>query len=153
MRTAGSAEAMALDGEYAASPKNWVRGQVEAYESSGGTRGTTLNSKPVVLMTMKGANSGKIRKIPVMRVEHEGRYAVVASNGGARKNPSWYVNLLANPHIHLQDKTQHFDLTAREVKGAERAEWWRRALEVWPSYDDYQSKTDREIPVLVLEPT
>jgi deazaflavin-dependent oxidoreductase (nitroreductase family) len=143
---------VATDGEYGPSPRNWVRRQVEAYESSGGTRGTTLNGKPVVLMTMRGAKSGKIRKTPVMRVEHEGRYAVVASNGGSRRNPLWVANLLANPHIHLQDKTQHFDMTVREVKGNERAQWWQRAIEVWPAYDDYQRKTDREIPVLVLEP-
>ncbi|MET0740557.1 MAG: nitroreductase family deazaflavin-dependent oxidoreductase [Candidatus Nanopelagicales bacterium] len=144
---------MAVDGVYEPSPKGWVRQQVEAYESSGGTRGLTLNGKPVVVMTMRGAKSGKVRKTPVMRVEHDGRYAVVASNGGSRKHPLWYANLLADPHIHLQDKTEHFDMTVREVKGAERADWWRRALDVWPPYDDYQRKTDREIPVLVLEPT
>ncbi|WP_031046551.1 nitroreductase family deazaflavin-dependent oxidoreductase [Streptomyces sp. NRRL F-5650] len=145
---------MPLDGEYEPSPTQWVREQVELYESSGGTKGTTLRDTglPVIVLTTRGARSGKLRKTPLMRVEHEGRYAAVASLGGAPKHPVWYFNVLADPHVELQDGPVKQDMTAREVTGAEKAEWWERAVAAFPSYADYQEKTDREIPVFVLEP-
>ncbi|TQJ91886.1 nitroreductase family deazaflavin-dependent oxidoreductase [Streptomyces sp. SLBN-31] len=145
---------MPLEGEYEPSPEKWVRDQVELYESSGGTKGTTLRDTglPVVVLTTRGAKSGKIRKSPLMRVEHEGRYAVVASQGGAPKHPVWYHNLKADPRVELQDGPDKRDMTAREVTGAEKAEWWQRAVEAFPPYADYQKRTDRQIPVFVLEP-
>ncbi|WP_433515304.1 nitroreductase family deazaflavin-dependent oxidoreductase [Nonomuraea sp. CA-143628] len=145
---------MPLEGEYEPSTAQWVREQVELYESSGGTKGTTLRDTglPVVVLTNLGAASGKIRKTPLMRVEHEGRYAVVASQGGAPKHPVWYFNLKAEPRVELQDGPVKQDMRAREVTGAEKAEWWQRAVAAYPPYADYQKKTDREIPVFVLEP-
>ncbi|SMQ21183.1 deazaflavin-dependent oxidoreductase, nitroreductase family [Streptomyces sp. Ag82_O1-12] len=145
---------MPLEGEYEPSPTQWVREQVELYESSGGKEGTTLQGSkmPVVVLTSRGARSGKLRKTPVMRVEHEGRYAVVASLGGSPKHPVWYFNLLADPHVELQDGPVKQDMTAREVTGEEKAAWWERAVAAYPAYADYQKKTDREIPVFVLEP-
>jgi F420H(2)-dependent quinone reductase len=143
---------MALNGEYEPSPTKWVRDQVELYERSGGTEGTTLRGMPVVVLTTVGAKSGKVRKAPLMRVEHDGCYAAVASLGGSPKNPSWYRNVLANPHVELQDGPDKWDMTAREVTGAEKAEWWERAVAAFPDYAAYQVKTDREIPVFVLEP-
>jgi deazaflavin-dependent oxidoreductase (nitroreductase family) len=141
-----------LVGEYEPSPESWVREQVERYESSGGTDGTTLQGKPVIILTTRGAKSGKIRKSPLMRVEHDGRYAVVASLGGAPKHPVWYHNVVADPRVELQDGPERWDMTAREVFGEEKTQWWDRAVEAWPDYADYQKKTDREIPVFVLEP-
>ncbi|MBL1089747.1 nitroreductase family deazaflavin-dependent oxidoreductase [Streptomyces sp. NPDC001739] len=143
---------MPLQGEYEPSPTPWVREQVEEYESSGGTRGTTIRGLPVVILTTRGARSGRIRKSPVMRVEHEGTYAVVASLGGAPKNPLWYHNVVADPRVELQDGPVRRDMTAREVTGEEKAVWWGRAVEAFPDYDAYQKKTTREIPVFVLEP-
>ncbi|MFI7148041.1 nitroreductase family deazaflavin-dependent oxidoreductase [Nonomuraea sp. NPDC050022] len=145
---------MPLEGEYEPSTAQWVREQVELYESSGGTKGTTLmdTGLPVVVLTNLGAASGKIRKTPLMRVEHEGRYAVVASQGGAPKHPVWYFNLKAEPRVELQDGPVKQDMRAREVTGTEKAEWWERAVAAYPPYADYQKKTDREIPVFVLEP-
>ncbi|MFE9308873.1 nitroreductase family deazaflavin-dependent oxidoreductase [Streptomyces sp. NPDC006706] len=145
---------MALEGEYEPSPTQWVREQVELYESSGGTKGTTLldTGLPVILLTTVGARSGRIRKTPLMRVEHEGRYAVVASQGGAPKHPFWYFNLKADPRVELQDGPAKQDMTAREVTGAEKARWWERAVAAFPPYAEYQEKTSREIPVFVLEP-
>ena len=145
---------MPLHGTYEPSPEKWVRDQVELYESSGGTEGTTLmdTGLPVVIVTNVGATSGKIRKTPLMRVEHEGCYAAVASKGGAPDHPTWYANLLAHPHVELQDGPQKQDMLAREVHGEERAQWWERAVAAFPPYAAYQEKTDREIPVLVLEP-
>jgi deazaflavin-dependent oxidoreductase (nitroreductase family) len=142
---------MPLRGEYEASPTKWVREQVERYESSGGTKGTTMRGMPVVLVTMQGARSGKLRKVPVMRVEHDGRYAVVASIGGAPEHPRWYYNLLAHPEVELRDETVLRDMTAREVHGEEKALWWARAVEAYPDYAAYQRRTTREIPVFVLE--
>ncbi|MDX3091464.1 nitroreductase family deazaflavin-dependent oxidoreductase [Streptomyces griseoaurantiacus] len=144
---------MPLEGEYEPSPTQWVREQVELYESSGGTEGTTLGDTglPVIILTTRGARSGKLRKTPLMRVEHEGRYAVVASLGGAPKHPVWYHNVLANPRVTLQDGPVRQDMTARELTGEEKAEWWERAVAAYPAYADYQKKTDREIPVFVLE--
>jgi F420H(2)-dependent quinone reductase len=144
---------MPLDGEYEASPDKRAREQVEEYESSGGQRGNTLRGMPVIILTTRGARSGKLRKIPLMRVEHEGRYAVVASLGGAPKHPVWYHNLKADPNVELQDGAQPRDMVAREVSGDERAEWWKRAVAAYPDYEDYQKRTDREIPVFVLEPS
>jgi deazaflavin-dependent oxidoreductase (nitroreductase family) len=143
---------MPLQGEYEPSPAKWVRDQVEEYESSGGTRGTTLRGVPVVVITSVGATSGKLRKNPVMRVEHDGAYAAVASKGGAPEHPSWYRNIVEHPLVELQDGPTKRDYVAREVSGDERAAWWSRAVEVWPAYAEYQTKTDREIPVFVLEP-
>ncbi|WEV24155.1 nitroreductase family deazaflavin-dependent oxidoreductase [Streptomyces sp. 71268] len=146
---------MPLEGEYAPHPVRWVREQVELYESSGGTRGVTLwdTGLPVVILTTRGVRSGRIRKIPLMRVEHEGRYAAVASNGGSPRHPLWYANVTSGPHVELQDGAVRRDMTAREVTGDERAAWWERAVAAYPPYAEYQEKTDRVIPVLVLEPT
>jgi deazaflavin-dependent oxidoreductase (nitroreductase family) len=143
---------MPLQGEYEPSPAAWVRDQVELYESSGGKEGTTLRNLPVIILTTKGAKSGKIRKTPLMRVEHDGKYAAVASLGGAPKHPVWYFNVLEDPHVELQDGPQKWDMTAREVTGDEKAAWWERAVAAYPDYEDYQKKTDRVIPVFVLEP-
>jgi deazaflavin-dependent oxidoreductase (nitroreductase family) len=141
-----------LQGEYEPSTSQWVRDQVERYESSGGTEGTTLRGLPVIVMTMRGAKSGKLRKVPVMRVEHDGSYAAVASKGGAPKNPFWYANLKADPHIEVQDGPVKQDMTARELTGEERQRWWDRAVQAYPDYATYQTRTDRPIPVFVLEP-
>lgn len=143
---------MPLQGEYAPSSAKWVRDQVEEYESSGGTRGTTLRGVPVIVITSVGASSGRLRKNPVMRVEHEGVYAAVASKGGAPEHPSWYRNLVEHPLVELQDGTEKGDYVARELSGDERKVWWDRAVEVWPDYAEYQTKTGRQIPVFVLEP-
>jgi len=143
---------MPITGEYEPSTDSYTREQVELYESSGGTEGTTMRGMPVVVVTMLGARSGKVRKIPVMRVEHDGAYALVASLGGAPKNPVWYHNLLAHPQIELQDGPARGDYTVREVDGAERDAWWERAVAAYPDYADYQTKTSRVIPVLVAEP-
>ncbi|MFQ6393918.1 nitroreductase family deazaflavin-dependent oxidoreductase [Nocardia sp. KC 131] len=143
---------MPLKGEYAPSTSDWAREQAEAYESSGGTDATSLQGKPVILLTTRGAKSGLLRKTPLMRVEHEGEYAVVASLGGAPKHPVWYFNIKADPHVELRDGTETKDYTAREVFGDEKALWWERAVTVWPDYANYQTKTDRQIPVFVLTP-
>lgn len=143
---------MPLHGEYEPSPADWARKQVEEYESSGGTRATTMRGMPVVVLTTVGARSGKIRKTPLMRVEHEGRYAVVASLGGAPKHPVWYHNIVANSHVELQDGPAKQDFLAREVTGEEKAKWWEVAVAAYPDYADYQRKTDRQIPVFVLDP-
>ncbi|MEV7388788.1 MULTISPECIES: nitroreductase family deazaflavin-dependent oxidoreductase [unclassified Streptomyces] len=145
---------MPLEGEYEPSPTAWVREQVELYESSGGTKGTTLmdTGMPVILLTTLGVKSGKIRKTPLMRVEHDGKYAVVASQGGAPKHPVWYFNVKSEPLVELQDGAVKQDMTAREVTGAEKEQWWERAVAAYPPYAEYQTKTSREIPVFVLEP-
>ncbi|MCZ4558670.1 nitroreductase family deazaflavin-dependent oxidoreductase [Rhodococcus maanshanensis] len=143
---------MPLTGEYEPSPTKWSADQAALYESSGGTKGTTMQGKPVVLLTTKGARSGKLRKAPLMRVEHDGEYAIVASLGGAPKHPVWYHNVVADPHVELQDGPAKWDMIAREVTGEEKAVWWERAVAVWPDYAEYQKKTDRQIPVFVLTP-
>jgi F420H(2)-dependent quinone reductase len=144
---------MPLDGEYAPSPNDWARKQAELYESSGGTKGTTVRGLPVVVLTSIGARTGKLRKTPLMRVEHDGTYAVVASLGGAPQHPVWYHNLVANPNdVALQDGATLKDYTSHEATGDEKAEWWARSVEAWPSYDDYQAKTERVIPLFVLDP-
>jgi deazaflavin-dependent oxidoreductase (nitroreductase family) len=139
--------------DYGPSPRAWVRDQVELYESSAGARGTTLRDTglPVVIITNRGARSGKLRKTPVMRVEHEGRYAAVASQGGAPSHPRWYYNLRASPSVELQDGPHRQRMIAREVTGDERAQWWERAVAAYPPYAEYQQKTTRQIPVFVLE--
>jgi deazaflavin-dependent oxidoreductase (nitroreductase family) len=147
---------MTLQGEYEPSPQKWVRDQVEQYEASGGREANTLRDTglPVVIFTTRGAKSGKVRKQPLMRVEHEGAYAMVASQGGAPKHPTWYHNLKAHPdQVTVQDGPEPWDGVAREITGEEKAEWWERAVSVFPDYADYQRRTDREIPVFVVERT
>lgn len=143
---------MPLQGDYAPNSQQWVRDQVQEIESSGGTRGLTLRDVPVIVITSVGASSGKLRKTPVMRVEHDGSYAAVASKGGDPRNPAWYRNLVEHPLVEVQDGTHSGDYVAHLATGAERAQWWERAVAVWPDYEDYQRKTDREIPVFVLDP-
>ena len=143
---------MPLIGEYEPGTVDWAREQVDEFESSNGARGNTMRGRPVVVLTSVGAKSGKLRKNPLMRVEHDGVYAVVASMGGQPQNPTWYHNLLAHPHVELQDGAVRRDYRAREVTGEEKALWWQRATETWPDYDAYQAKTQRQIPVFVLKP-
>ncbi|HSY14768.1 MAG TPA: nitroreductase family deazaflavin-dependent oxidoreductase [Jatrophihabitantaceae bacterium] len=143
---------MPLDGEYEPSPAQWVRDQVAQYEASGGASGTELRGMPVVVVTNLGAKSGKLRKTPLMRVEHDGVYAAVASKGGAPEHPLWYYNLSANPRVEVQDGPAKFEMRAREVTGAEKAIWWERAVAAYPDYADYQARTARPIPVFLLEP-
>jgi len=145
---------MTTNGDYEPSPNAWVRDQVELYESSGGTKGNTLadTGMPVVIITNRGARSGKIRKTPLMRVEHDGTYAIIASQGGAPTHPLWYHNVVANPDVEVQDGPHKQAMRAREVTGEERSQWWARAVAAYPPYADYQLKTERQIPVFVLEP-
>jgi deazaflavin-dependent oxidoreductase (nitroreductase family) len=143
---------MPLHGEYEPSVSERSRNQVEEYEGSGGTSGTTLQGLPVVILTTLGAKSGKIRKTPLMRVADGNEYAVVASLGGAPKHPVWYFNVKSNPEVELQDGTTKQDMVAREVTGDEKARWWEIAVKAFPPYADYQKKTDREIPLFVLSP-
>jgi deazaflavin-dependent oxidoreductase (nitroreductase family) len=142
---------MTLTGEYVPSPSEWVREQVEKYESSGGTEGNTLRGVPIIVVTSVGAKSGKLRKNPVMRVEHEGAYLAIASNGGDAAHPSWYHNFVAHPQVQVQDGPEPREYVARRIEGEEKALWWERAVAVWPSYADYAKQTDRDIPVFVLE--
>lgn len=142
---------MPLEGEYEPSPWDFVAEQVRQYEASGGREGATLEGKPCVILTTRGRRSGKLRKTALMRVEHDGTYAVVASLGGAPNHPVWYLNLVADPGVTLQDGEEVSDRRARVVTGEEKREWWARAAQVWPPYDDYQTRTDRDIPVVVLE--
>jgi deazaflavin-dependent oxidoreductase (nitroreductase family) len=135
-------------------PQKWVRDQVELYERTGGREGNTLRDRglPIVLFTTRGAATGKVRKNPLMRVEHDGAYAMVASQGGSPKHPSWYYNLQKNPdQVTVQDGPESWDGVAREVTGEEKRIWWERAVAAYPDYADYQEKTDREIPVFVVE--
>ena len=141
---------MPLTGEYEPSTSDWARENAESFMASGGTEGTELKGRPVILLTTIGAKTGKIRKTPLMRVEHDGEYAVVASLGGAPKNPVWYYNIKAHPQVELQDGAVTKDYDSREVFGDEKAVWWERAVEAWPDYAEYQTKTDRQIPVFVL---
>ena len=143
-----------IEGEYEPSPRAWVRDQVEIYERSGGTEGTTLGDTglPVIVVTNVGARSGKVRKTPLMRVEHEGSYAAVASQGGAPSHPLWYHNLLASPRVEVQDGPKRVKMVARLLAGSERDLWWERAVAAYPPYAEYQAKTSRQIPVFVLEP-
>lgn len=143
---------MPLQGEYAPSTSDWARKQAEAYEASNGQEAGDLRGMPVIVLTTLGAKTGMLRKTALMRVEHEGVYAIVASLGGAPKNPVWYYNVVAHPLVELQDGAVKRDYRAREVTGEEKAVWWARAVEAYPPYADYQAKTDRQIPVFVLEP-
>ncbi|WP_436778392.1 nitroreductase family deazaflavin-dependent oxidoreductase [Yinghuangia sp. YIM S09857] len=142
---------MPLDGQYVPSPHKWVREQVDAYESSDGVDGATFRGLPIVVLTTRGAVSGAVRKTPVMRVEHDGAYALIASQGGAPTHPQWYRNVTADRRVELQDGPKRQDMLAREVVGDEKALWWTRAVDAYPEYADYQAKTDRSIPVVVLE--
>ncbi len=143
---------MPLSGEYGPSTSAWARKQAETYEATNGERAGDISGKPVVVLTSVGAKTGLLRKTALMRVEHDGEYAAIASLGGAPKHPVWYWNLIGNPQVELQDGEVKRDYLAREVHGEERALWWDRALEAWPPYADYQKKTDRVIPVFVLTP-
>ena len=143
---------MTLEGEYVPSPSQRSRDQVALYESSGGTQGTTMRGYPVVVLTSRGARTGAVRKTPLMRVEHDGRYAVVASLGGAPRHPQWYHNLVADPRVVLQDGPAVKQMRGHEAHGAEKQQWWERAVRAYPDYADYQRRTDRLIPVFVLEP-
>ena len=144
---------MPLTGEYEPSTAERTRRQVELYERSNGTEGATLRGMPVIVLTTVGAKSGKLRKNALMRVEHDGEYAVVASLGGSPSHPVWYYNVVVNPHVELQDGATRRDYTARELTGAEKALWWERAVAAYPDYAAYQRRTEREIPVFVLTPT
>ena len=143
---------MPLEGTYELSPIEWVRDQTEKILETGTTASVDIQGRDVVLVTIRGAKTGKLRWVPLMRVEHDDRYAIVASVGGAPKHPTWYGNVKAEPHVELQDGAEKGEYLAREVTGEEKAVWWERAVAAYPSYADYQRKTDREIPVLVLEP-
>jgi deazaflavin-dependent oxidoreductase (nitroreductase family) len=143
---------MTLEGEYRPSAWAPIADQVALYEATDGKEGDTLEGKPVVILTTRGRHSGALRKSPLMRVEHDGRYVVVASMGGAPQHPVWYLNLLADPHVTLQDGAHVMNLTARVATPEERQVWWPRAAAAWPPYDEYQTKTEREIPVVILEP-
>jgi deazaflavin-dependent oxidoreductase (nitroreductase family) len=142
-----------MSDDYIPSPSTWVREQVEKIEETGDTRSVSVMDRPVVMLTMRGAKTGAIRKVPLMRVEHEGVYAAVASKGGAPEHPLWYANLQADPKITLQDGTRTWAAVAREITGDERAQWWQRCVAAYPPYAEYQEKTDRLIPVLLLEPS
>jgi deazaflavin-dependent oxidoreductase (nitroreductase family) len=143
---------MALAGEYEPSPWQWVRDQVETYERTGGQEANTLldTGLPIIIVTTRGNKSGKLRKTALMRVEHDGEYALVASMGGAPKHPVWYFNLVADPNaVTIQDGAEPFDATVTEVAGAERDEWWKRAVAAYPPYAEYQERTKRVIPVFI----
>ncbi len=142
---------MTLDGEYEPGTLQWVREQVALYEATDGREGNTLDGDPIVVITSRGAKSGKLRKNPVMRVERDGRYVAVASKGGAPEHPSWYANFVEHPVVDLQDGPEPHSYRARLLEGDERAEWWQLAVDTWPTYAEYQQKTDREIPVFLLE--
>jgi deazaflavin-dependent oxidoreductase (nitroreductase family) len=143
---------MALDGVYEPSPWSRVAEQVRLYEATGGTEGSDLEGQPCVILTTRGRKTGRLRKTPLIRIEHDGTYAVVASLGGAPKHPVWYLNLSADPEVVLQDGADVMEMRARTASPEEKAEWWRRATAVWPPYDDYQARSERDLPVVVLEP-
>jgi deazaflavin-dependent oxidoreductase (nitroreductase family) len=143
---------MPLIGEYAPSTAAWARKQAERYEATNGAEAGDLRGRPIIVLTSVGAKTGSLRKTALMRVEHHGVYAVVASLGGAPRNPVWYHNLTKNPHVELQDQAIKREYLAREVAGDEKATWWERAVRTWPDYARYQTRTKRQIPVFVLEP-
>ncbi|GAA0422868.1 F420H(2)-dependent quinone reductase [Actinoplanes capillaceus] len=143
---------MPLTGEYAPSTSDWARNQAEKYEATGGAEANDILGKPIIVLTSVGAKSGLLRKTALMRVEHEGEYAVVGSLGGAPKNPVWVYNIRKNPLVELQDGPLKQDYTVRELSGEERDTWWKRSVEAFPNYADYQTKTDRQIPVFLLTP-
>ncbi len=142
---------MTIQGEYVPTPRQWVRDQVEAIEAEGTTRAVNIMGRPVVLLTMLGV-SGKVRKVPLMRVEHDGVYVAVGSKGGSSEEPKWCANLRKNPVLDLQDDDRTWEVRARELEGEERAEWWARCVAAFPPYAEYQRKTERLIPVFALEP-
>lgn len=148
----GYADLMPLQGEYAPNIHDWAREQAEAFEASGGTQATELRGKPIIVVTVLGAKSGKLHKIALMRVEHEGQYALVASKGGAPQHPGWYHSVKKNPHVELQDGPVKKDYLAHEAAGPEREQWWARAVQAWPDYAEYAKKTERTIPLFVLTP-
>jgi F420H(2)-dependent quinone reductase len=141
---------MPLEGEYAPSTSGWARRQAEQFEASGGTKANTIQGRPIVLLTNVGAKSGKLHKTPLMRVEHDGEYLIVASKGGSHEHPRWYYNVRAHPHVELQDGAEKHDYVARELEGTERETWWDRAVAAYPPYADYQTRTDRLIPIFLL---
>ncbi len=143
---------MPLTGEYEPSTSKWARDQAERFEATDGAEANTLQGKPIIVLTSLGARSGKLRKTALMRVEHDGLYVVVASKGGAPEHPTWYWNLVRNPHVELQDGPVRKDYDARILEGAERETWWERAVAAWPDYAGYATRTDREIPLFLLEP-
>ena len=143
---------MPLTGEYAPSPDDWSREQAELFERTDGAEGNEMRGRPIIVLTTLGAKSGKIRKTPLMRVEHDGEYLVVASKGGAPQNPTWYHNIVDAPLVELQDGPVRKDYTPRLLSGEEREVWWARAVEAWPDYAEYATKTDRLIPVFLLTP-
>jgi deazaflavin-dependent oxidoreductase (nitroreductase family) len=142
---------MPIQGDYEPSAWKFAADQVALYEATGGVEGGALQGKPVIILTTRGRHSGKVRKTPLMRVEHNGTYAIVASMGGAPKHPVWYLNVIASPGVTLQDGPNVHEMLAREVQGDEKARWWALAVAAWPAYAEYQTKTDRQIPVVVLE--
>jgi len=143
---------MPLTGDYEPSTSAWARNQAELYEATNGQQGGDLRGMPVIVLTSVGAKTGKLRKTALMKVEHDGLYLVVASMGGAPKHPVWYYNLKAQPHVELQDGATKRDYIARELTGVERATWWTRAVAAFPDYAKYQLKTERQIPIFLLEP-
>jgi len=143
---------MSLSGEYLPSTSEWARQQAETFEASGGQESAELRGVPIIVLTTVGAKTGGLRKTALMRVEHDGKYAVVASKGGAPEHPAWFYNLVKNPRVALQDGDVKKEYDAHQAEGAERDEWWARAAAVWPDYDEYQKKTERRIEVFVLEP-
>lgn len=145
---------MAIQGEYEPSPRGWVREQVEEYEASGGARANTLRDTglPIIVVTTVGQKTGKVRKVPLMRVEHQGEYALVASMGGAPTHPLWYWNVTADPYVTIQDGPAPFRAEVRLLTGDERALWWERAVAAYPPYAEYQERTERQIPVFVATP-
>ncbi|KQS02647.1 MAG: nitroreductase family deazaflavin-dependent oxidoreductase [Microbacterium ginsengisoli] len=143
---------MPLSGEYLPSTADWARTQAEAFEASNGADASSLRGAAIIVLTTVGAKTGGLRKTALMRVEHDGHYAIVASKGGAPQPPAWYWNVRANPHVELQDADVKLDYTAREVDGDEYAQWWERAVAAWPDYAEYQKKTDRRIALFVLDP-
>jgi deazaflavin-dependent oxidoreductase (nitroreductase family) len=143
---------MPLDGEYEPGTADRARRQAERYEATNGAEGGAIGGRPVIVLTSRGARTGKLRKTVLMRVEHDGRYAVVASLAGSARNPNWYTNVRNHPLVELQDGAVRRDYLAREVSGDEKLEWWDRAVAAFPLYADYQRRTRRQIPVLVLEP-
>ena len=145
---------MTLDGEYGPSTWEWVADQAEEYESSNGQRGNTLRDTglPVIIMTTVGHSTGLVRKVPLMKVEHEGQYAIVASKGGAENHPGWYHNLMANSTVLIQDGPEPFETTVRLLSGSEREEWWERSVAAFAPYAEYKERADREIPLFITEP-
>ncbi|KZE42897.1 nitroreductase family deazaflavin-dependent oxidoreductase [Microbacterium sp. T32] len=143
---------MPLSGQYLPSTSEWARSQAETFEATGGREGAELRGVPIIVLTTVGAKTGGLRKTALMRVEHDGRYLVVASKGGAPEHPAWFYNIVKNPRVELQDGDVKREYDAHQAEGTERDEWWARAVAVWPDYAEYQKKTERRIEIFVLEP-